>query len=218
MNITKFQDVVSKAGLAKGNRWTVEINPPAGLSVIGASIINQTYKGGFFSVPTLGDFDVADLVDIGANLSFGPVGVELGINGTLEKLELYCKRAQLPSRDMENFEFSFFGEKRNAAFNHQHDGLTLGFYCSEDLRERRFFEEWQNLIFNPETKKSSYYDRYVGSITVKKWDTAWQNVTAIYEFKEAYPTNIGSTDMNMDDGSLLELDIGWNYRYYERKL
>ena len=218
MNITKFKDTVSKTGLARANRFTVEINPPSGLSVIGASILNQSYKGGNFALPTLGDFDLADLVDIDANLSFGPIGINLGVNGTLEKLELYCKTAQIPSRDMENFDFTYYGEKRQAAINHLHSSFTTGFFSSEDLRERRFFEAWQDLMFDPETKKSSYYDRYVGSVTIKKWDTSWQNVTAIYEFKEAYPTNIGTLDLDQQNGDTLQLDITWNYRNYVRKL
>ena len=216
MNIGEFQSQVSKAGLARANRWTIEITPPKGLSAIGASLINVR-NGGFANYPVLGDIDLGDVINANVNISTALGDIQLGIGSALGRLELFCNTCQIPSRDMSNFEATMYGEKRSFATKHTHDGINCTFYCSEDMRERRFFENWQNLIFDPVTKKSNYYANYIGEVTVKKWDVAWKDITAIYRFKEAYPTNIGANELSQD-GALVELGITWNFRNYERIL
>jgi len=169
VNLTEFKDTIAKTGLARSNRWVFEITPPQGLSRLGASLL-QTRQGGFANYPVLGDIDIGDVVNGDINISTGFGNLEIRIGDTLRKLELYCKSCQIPSRDVENFEYSYYGEKVSAGSGHTHDGLN----CT--------------------------------------------NTTAIYRFREAYPTNVGSMDLNSEAGEVLETSVTWNYRNYERIL
>ena len=74
------------------------------------------------------------------------------------------------------------------------------------------------MIFDPVTKESNYYKNYIGEVTVKKMDASFKDITAIYRFKEAYPTNVGSMDLNSEAGEILETSVTWNYKNYERIL
>lgn len=217
MKITEFQSQISRQGIARQDRWTIEINPPSGLSKIGASLINFK-KGGLLNfTPELGDIDFEDVINADINIATPFGNLELGVGKTLERIELYATTCQLPARDMSNFEATMYGEARTFATKSVHSGVNATFYLSEDMRERRFFENWQNLIFDPVTKKNSYYNHYVGDIVIKKWDHGWNKITAIYKFKEAYPTNVGANELNHNH-AFMELGVTFNYRHYERIL
>ena len=218
MNISEFQNQVSKNGLARGNRFLLEISPPQGLSAVGSSLLAQRQGGGAAYPVFNPNIGLEDIIDVGLNISTGFGDIQIGIGGALQKLELFCKSCQIPSRDLLNFDFEYYGEKRQGVNGHAHEGINCSFYSSEDLRERKFFENWQNLIFDPATKKNSYYDNYVGEVVVKKMDTNWKYATAIYKLKEAYPTNVGSMELSMENGDFVETTMTWNYRYYERVL
>ena len=231
MQLEKFKAQVSKQGLAKANRWEFKIFPPSGLTSSGRAISNSLSKGGNrinINLPGLDALDNAigaiseteiDLgpVSIGLNRSLPTLGYVLtNVGDKLESISMFTESCSIPGRDLENMEFRYHGEKRSLGVRHTHEGVQVSFYCSEDLRERLFFEQWQDLIFNPVNKKHAFYKDYIGEIDIFKYDTSWKNVTAGYRLKEAYPTNISSQELSTGDGELLKIQVTFNYRFYEK--
>lgn len=116
---------------------------------------------------------------------------------------------------MTNLEWTEYGETRKLGVMHTHGDVSIEYYCSEDLRERQFFEQWQDLIFNPKSKKHAYYKDYISRIEIAKYNSDWSKKTVVYRLNEAYPTSIAAQEMNSDAGDLLKLSITFKYRNYE---
>lgn len=230
MQISKFTSQLNKQGIARANRWLVRIYPPSGLSATNKAISNILSKGGSDINISLPSLDAADaVVDVLNNASIDIGGVNIGANFNIptlgyvltnmgsknEALSLFCQSCQLPARDLSNLEFGEYGEKRSLGVKHTHDGFTTSYLCSEDLREKLFFEQWQNIAFDPITKRHSYYNEYISRVEVFKYNASWSKVKAAYQFNECYPSNVGSLELNQEN-TPLELTIQWKYRNYKK--
>lgn len=230
MNLDKFKDQVSRQGLARSNRWVARIYPPSGLTASGTALSNALSQGGNkinLNLPGLDLADQAQQVLRNLNIDLGPIQVQnnfaiptLGyvltnMGSKLEALNLFTAACSLPSRDIQNVEFREYGEARYLGVQHTHSDFTITYYCSEDLRERKFFEQWQDLIFNPRTKKHAFYKDYISRMEVIKYDASWQNIQAVYRFNEVYPTNIAAMELDQNEQSVLQLQVTFKYRNYE---
>lgn len=232
MNLDAFQDQVKRQGLARSNRWVIQIQPPSGLSGTNKLLSNFISSGGNRinvnlpgldaidrGVAALNDLNV-DLgpVNVGTNFSVPTLGAVLTNQGKAnEALNLFCNSCTIPSRDMSNLNWSEYGEERALGVKHQHQDVDISYYMSEDMRERAFFEDWQDLIFNSRTKQHGYYRDYVSRIDIIKYDAGWQNQTAIYRLKEVYPTTVAGTELSMETG-LAQLQVTFKMRNYEKIL
>lgn len=231
MNIKDFHSQVNKQGLARANRWVVRVYPPTGLTATGRALSNALSQGGNRINVNLPGLDAIDAVterigNIGVDL--GPVQIEnnlaiptlgyalTGMGEKLKAINLFTSSCTLPSRDISNEEWVEWGESRQLGVKHTHTDVSINYYCSEDLRERKFFEQWQDVVFNPATKQFGYYKDYISYIEIIKYDASWSKPTAVYRLNEAYPSNISALEMNHSENpSPLELTITFKYRNYE---
>ena len=230
MNIGEMKSKLTTQGIARDNRWLCRVFPPPGLSNTNRTISNLISRGPLrvnVNLPGLDNLDAAagqinEVLDvangiIGTNTQLPTIGAVLSnLNGTLGSINLFCANAQIPGRDILSTEYRDYGEPRQIGIRHQHGDLTLVYYSSEDLRERAFFENWQDLIFNPKYKQHSYYREYAGRMEISKYDQSWSKETAEYRFHEIYPTNVGVQELQSDQGDLLRLTMTFKYYNYER--
>ena len=230
MNIGEMKAKLSTQGIARDNRWLCRIYPPKGLTSTNNAISNLLSRGPLnvnVNLPGLDAADAAvnglnDILDIGndiigSNLSLPTLGSVLtNTRGVTESLNLFCNAAELPGRDILSMEYRDYGESRQIGVRHQHGDLTLVYYSAEDLRERRFFENWQDIIFNPKAKQHGYYNEYTARMEISKYDQSWSKETAEYRFNEVYTTNVGAQALQSDQGDLLRLTMTFKYYNYER--
>jgi len=220
VNISDFKSQVDRQGVARTNKWELKIYPPSQMSKSGILMKDILFKGGNFVAADFGN----DAIDpnnnqaavYGSRIVGQPVTDKIiSDQGSLNALSIYAISCSIPSRDILNMEFEEYGEPRSLGIKHVHTDFTTRFICSEDLRERDFFESWQDVIFDPKTKKHGYYNDYIGHVEVVKYSAGGTQEMARYKFSEAYPTNIGASELTAE-GNLLELDITWKFRNYER--
>jgi hypothetical protein len=228
--IEKFKSQVSEQGLARDNRWLVRVYSPKSLSATNRAISNDISKGGNrfdIDLPFVDRLDEAVeqlnniKVDLGfisasANKSIPTIGFSLSNMGKqLESLSFFAETCSIPGRDMSNLEFTEYGESRSLGVTHTHNGIEIGYFCSENLRERLFFEWWQDAIFNPRDKRYGYYEDYTARIEIEKLDKDF-NKTAAYRLNECYPTTVGALELQSGPGEVLRQNITFNFRNYER--
>ena len=231
MNIQELKaEMFSDKGLARSSKWVMQIFPPRGATALGQAISNTLSSGSNRVNINLPIFDALDSatdalnnlnVNVGgSNLSFNPDLPPLGYALTNESkdtrgVSLFCSDIQIPARDISEFEYKTDGEPRSIGFLHNHGNLDMEFYCSEDLRERAFFENWQDIIYNRDSVATGYYNDYISRVEVIKYNASMSEVTARYRFNEVFPTNIGSFELNSET-ALLKLSVQMKYRNYER--
>tara|TARA_E500000318_G_scaffold15603_2_gene16033 strand:- start:30063 stop:30764 length:702 start_codon:yes stop_codon:yes gene_type:complete len=229
-NVAEMTSRLSTQGIARDNRWLCRIYPPPGLTNTNKTLSNLISRGPLrvnVNLPGLDALDAAagqlnNVLDtansvIGTDLQLPTLGAVLtNMNGTLSALNLFCANAQIPGRDIFSTEYRDYGEPRQIGIRHQHGDLTLTYYSSEDLRERSFFENWQDLIFNPKFKQHAYYKEYAGRMEISKYNQSWSREMAEYRFNEVYPTNVGVQELQSAEGDLLRLNMTFKYYNYER--
>ena len=60
-------------------------------------------------------------------------------------LRAFCFAAELPGRNVDTAPLKTYGPKREVVYGHSYSQeITLSFYADKFLRQRSFFENWQN--------------------------------------------------------------------------
>jgi len=230
VNLEQFKNQVSSQGLARQNRWVCRVYPPSGLTSTGNALSNALSQGGNrinVNLPGLDAIDAGVAALNNLNLDLGPVQVgtnfaipTLGyaltnMGSKLEALNLFCQSCSIPDRDINNSDFVEYGELRSLGVMHTYSDVALTYYCSEDLRERLFFEQWQDVIWNPRNSQHGYYSSYTSRVEIIKYSADWKRQEAAYRLVEAYPTNVGAIELSHAEG-LCELQIQFKFRKWER--
>ena len=136
--------------------------------------------------------------------------------GVARRAGLRCSQISMPGRTMETVpDTNIFGPTRQIAQGVTYADLSATFQCSSDLRERKFFETWQRLAYNPQTWAMQYYDSYTGSLDIYQLDNNDRRRYGV-RLVECYPKVIG--DQSLDYGSvntLQTVQVSFAYRYYK---
>ena len=137
-------------------------------------------------------------------------------DGTARSVSLKCEQISMPGRTMETTpDTNIYGPVRQIAQGVTYADLSATFQCSSDLRERKFFETWQRLAYNPQTWAMQYYDSYTGSLDIYQLDNNDRRRYGV-RLVECYPKVIG--DQSLDYGSVSSLQtvqVSFAYRYYK---
>lgn len=93
------------------------------------------------------------------------------INGDARGLNMICKAANLPGRQITSVEHQMGTVTKKIANGYLSDDVTLTFHIMNDFKIRDYFERWQNLAHNQNSKEVGYYNEYTHPViiqTIKK--------------------------------------------------
>ena len=84
-----------------------------------------------------------------------------------ETYEHFVLAAELPSRNVDTAPLKTYETKREIVYGHSYSQeITLSFYADKFLRQRSFFELWQNSAMDLATNNVHFYDEYTGAIRI----------------------------------------------------
>ena len=205
------------ADFAKTSKFAVLIFQPPGL----------TNSGGLFGGL------------IGQNKLTAPIAKK-GLNTA--SLSFQCESAQLPGYQINTVEQKIFGAPFTGAATPIFSPLQLTFICAGDLWERKYFEDWMELILPREPVKNAvknvlgrddyfsaidgenqrppftaeFRDQYVTTIQVIQFHETGIP-SARYKFEEAYPVQMEPQGLNWGDDGIHRLQMTFHYRTYQRE-
>lgn len=134
---------------------------------------------------------------------------------SLEQLCTNCLSTDIPGRSLDaqqNVDGGYIATQ--LPFNTSYQQHLATFRCSGDLREKRFFEEWQKLIYNETTNTFGWYEEFIGTIEISQLSRN-RTILAKYRLYEVWPGNIGPIQVNHDTlDSISEFQVTFNYRSY----
>mgnify|MGYP000406656424 CR=1 FL=1 len=114
---------------------------------------------------------------------------------TARKTSLRCESFEFPGRTLDTAEdTNIYGPVRNIVSGYSYGDVTAVFQCSSDMKEKRFFETWQRLAYNPQTWSMQYYNDYVGSIKLFQLDETDRQRYGV-EMIECFPKTIAPMDL-----------------------
>ena len=142
----------------------------------------------------------------------------LGQVGGQEQREVgyQCNSIAFPARGIDTTpDENIYGPARKIATGYTYANITGKFYCHDDMREKKFFETWQRLAYNPQTFAMGYYDDYVGTIQIYQLDQE-KNRRYGCELIECFPTDIAEQSLDASPAtSVQEVSVTFSYRYWK---
>jgi len=155
---------------------------------------------------------------------------ERGIDQEFVSRELgeYCRRAAVPGTGLftKDADDQYVGVTQRFAYKRKFDEMKLTFYVDYEYKVQRFFELWQEYIMSgssrdgltPEVNNYYYRTKYPEEykcerIRLLKFDRDLDNRIE-YNFLNAFPRNISTTQISYDASRVLEVTVDFAYDRY----
>ncbi len=178
----------SDDGMSRPNKYEVTLFPPSGF---------RGNKSG-----------------TGNNKAAGLMSLLKG-NGNVRSVGLRCESIELPGRTLDTTpQGNLYGPERDMVTGYTYADVTASFQCSSDMRERQYFETWQEMAFNDETWSINYYDNYVGKVHIHTLDEQNNKKFGI-ELTGCFPKTIGAQSLGYTSNNTYQtLSVTFNFRYW----
>ena len=134
-------------------------------------------------------------------------------------LRAFCFGAELPGRNLDTAPMQVYGPKREIVYGHSYSQeITLSFYADKFLRQRSFFELWQNSAMDLATNNVHFYDEYTGAIRIYalgafSGDAFRDRIAYGVHLYECYPKTITAVPLNYGtQNEIMQISISFYYR------
>ena len=134
-------------------------------------------------------------------------------------LRAFCFGAELPGRNLDTAPMQVYGPKREIVYGHSYSQeITLSFYADKFMRQRSFFELWQNSAMDLATNNVHFYDEYTGAIRIYalgafSGDAFRDRIAYGVHLYECYPKTITAVPLNYGTvGEVMQISISFYYR------
>ena len=150
----------------------------------------------------------------GAETIMSQIMREFTNDGTVRKTGLRCSSISFPGRTIDTApDNNIFGPPRNIAQGYTYGDLQASFQCSSDMKEKKVFETWQRLAYNPQSWTMGYYDDYTGSIDIVQLDEKDKKRYGV-RIVECFPRDVAAQQLSYDTNNTIgTIDITFAYRY-----
>lgn len=142
--------------------------------------------------------------------SFVTLGVVAG-----QQAQFLCKSAQLPASTVENFGVQYRGRAVNFAGERSFAPWTIQVYNDTNFNIRNAMEQWSNGIQNLVGTNGLTNPRdYQVDLQVHQLDRNGA-IVKTYKFVDAYPTEIGTIELDYDTVNTIEtFPVTFQYNYW----
>jgi len=146
---------------------------------------------------------------------FSKIMGEILGDGTVRATGLKCEGIELPGRTIDTTpDTNIYGPERNIATGYTFADITGTFQLSSDLKEKKYFETWQRLCYNPQTFAMGYYDDYIGSLDIHTMDEQNKKRYGV-KLVECFPKSIGAQQLSYAGTGYLTCAVTFSYRYWK---
>ena len=135
-------------------------------------------------------------------------------NNITKKALMFCEQIQLPGTNFSTAQNRSFGEFRETPYEKLYEPINLNFYVDKEMLIKDMFDQWQNSIYNPQTRTFNYYDKYTTDITIQVQDTTDTSHYYI-TLHECYPKSVGAVQLDYASKDVMKLSVSIAYKWYE---
>ena len=131
-------------------------------------------------------------------------------------LSLLCESAQFPGQNIRTTADSLrAGPTREMGQGVTYGPITLRFICTPSMSEKKFFEDWQDLMIDKSTWQVAYYKDYIGEIEMQSLDYSERDRYSI-TIHEAYPKIITAQDYSYQSNNAYQtISVEFTYWFWE---
>jgi len=157
-----------------------------------------------------------------------PNGVRVPGMPSLEDLVYRADAAELPGRNVMTIDHRFqnSGPINKVPYSQTYGDSSISFIMSEDLREKEFFEIWQNAMVNTGTFETGnatgagtskfmtkYWHNYVGVVTIRHYGSNGE-LRSIHTLNEAYPVILNPISLNWGEEAVARMQVTFAFKNY----
>ena len=134
----------------------------------------------------------------------------------LRRMMIRTHSVSLPGNTLDTIpDNNIYGPNRNIVSGVQFaDAVAMKFIMDERFDIKKYFQQWQKLMYSDATWNLKYYSEYIGTIDIFVLDRNFRP-TAGYRVWEAYPSTIGSVEFTMGSNEFIkDFSVDFNFRYW----
>ena len=147
-----------------------------------------------------------------------PAGFGLPGGGIMRRqLSFLCDTATLPTKSLATFEKSIYGPVKAMPYRMTFTEASMSFIMTDTMREKDYFDAWQNKIIDQKTGNVGFFDDYVCDIKIQKFgrnvttdsDTPTYEVTLI----DAWPSIVSEVQLSHSGGTeAMKLPVTFQFK------
>ena len=130
-----------------------------------------------------------------------------------EKYRINCFQAQLPGNTIATTEKD--DGFRSVAYKKIFADVILGFYCSADLAELKYFQSWIDNIVDKKTNQFNLPENYFAHMTIGHRNRQWAKV-AEWKLHDVYPKQVDAIQLDYGtNDTIMTCNVTMTYRHYD---
>lgn len=140
------------------------------------------------------------------------------VPGDLRDVHLLCNSVNVPGVAFSTQPTRTTGEVHEAPYDRNFSGCTMTFYVDKQMKVRKFFDRWMDIIQDPETRSIGYREFFESptvKIMVLKLD---EQTSYTMDLHEVFPKSIGALNLSNENNNMMTLDVTFDYKYYTTTL
>lgn len=111
---------------------------------------------------------------------------------TIKSLRFKCEEAELPGKVISTTDFKDYGPTRKIAYSAMYNDVSFQFICTDEMIEKKLFEDWHRLIIDDLTDSDvEYYSNYTGEILIEQFSRDGKSSHKVV-LEEAYPISVAA--------------------------
>lgn len=124
-----------------------------------------------------------------------------------KNLSMRCEHADIPGRTFMTTERKI-GSTPNQKFPYQtaYNEMTLTFIVGDDMKEKIFFDAWQELINPSQTYNFKYKNDYVVDISINQYNVS-NELTYTAALLDAFPVSVSQMDLDWSSDGYHKLSV-----------
>ena len=142
-------------------------------------------------------------------------------NNRIPDFSYRCEKAEFPGRTIATTDDTFAGPTMKLPYDMTYNDITLSVICSEDMRERAFFETWMDYIIKPATANDAgtiaFHEDYARGLKLEitQLSSANGKPLCVYTCYDVYPIAITPMNATWDEVNTYQrFGVTLTYRYH----
>jgi hypothetical protein len=158
-------------------------------------------------------------------VQFSPVSRNLPANDLI----YVCDSVEFPGRGFDVTEVRYYGPSQVFPNNSMYQQANFSFICRQRSVERKFFDDWMDIINPPTSFNFEYAANYYSTVKIyqlanyssknSQTQGAVTSGDVIYGWtlRKAYPILVVPQQVTWADNDILRLQVTFTYKYWDRE-
>ena len=174
------------------DKLRAEINPEGGFAT------NEKYQVEFSGLPTGIDPD----------------------SKTSRRLQFLCENVSIPTKSISASDKFIYGLNYQMPYRQTFAEASMNFYVTDGMKEKTFFDNWQNKIVDAKTGDLKFHNGYTCQIAIRKFsrtESTFNNPTYSITLFKAWPSIVAEIQLSHSGGAeVVRLPVTFQYKKWER--